>query len=66
VFVIFILGALIVPLALWLELAFAPPTLLHLIIWPPVIIVLGIAFLRPVKATLIALHFKNLRHKYNE
>ena len=66
VFVIFILGALIVPLAFWFEVAFAPPIWLHLMIWPPVILVLGIAFLRPVKATLIAIHFKNLRHKYNE
>ena len=66
VFVIFILGALIVPLAFWLEVAFAPPIWLHLMIWPPVIMVFGIAFLRPVKATLIAIHFKNLRHKYNE
>ena len=66
VFVIFILGALIVPLAFWFEVAFAPPIWLHLMIWPPVIMVLGIVFLRPVKATLIAIHFKNLRHKYNE
>lgn len=66
VFVIFILGGLIVPLALWFELAFAPLIWLHLIIWPPVIIGMGIAFLRPVKATLIALHFRNLRHKYDE
>ena len=66
VFVIFILGALIVPLAFWLEVAFAPPIWLHLMIWPPVIMVFGIAFLRPVKATLIAIHFKNLRHKYDE
>ncbi len=66
VFVIFILGALIMPLALWLEVAFAPPIWLHLMIWLPIIMVLGIGFLRPVKATLIAIHFKNLRHKYNE
>ena len=66
VFVIFILGSLIVPLALWFELAFSPPIWLHLIIWPPVIIAMGVAFLRPVKATLIALHFRNLRHKYDE
>ena len=66
VFVIFILGALIVPLAFWLEVAFTPPVWLHLIFWPPVIMMLGVAFLRPVKAILIALHFKNLRHKYNE
>jgi uncharacterized protein (DUF983 family) len=48
------------------EAAFGPPMLAHLILWPPVIIGLAIAFLRPVKATLIAYHFKNLRHTYDE
>jgi len=66
VFVIFILGFLVVPLALWFEAAVEPEIWVHLLIWPPVIIALGLAFLRPVKATLVALHFKNLRHKYDE
>jgi uncharacterized protein (DUF983 family) len=66
VFVIFLLGGLVVPLALKFEAAFGPPIWAHLILWPPVIIALAIAFLRPVKATLIAYHFKNLRHTYDE
>ena len=53
-FVIFLLGGLVVPLALKFEAAFGPPIWAHLILWPPVIIALAIAFLRPVKATLIA------------
>ena len=65
VFVIFILGFLVVPLALWLEAALAPPTWVHLLIWPPVIIILAILMLRPMKAILVACHFKNLRHKYD-
>ena len=66
VFVIFILGFLVVPLALWLEAAWAPPTWVHLAVWPPVIIALAILMLRPMKATLVAYHFKNLRHEYDE
>ena len=66
VFVIFILGILVVPLALGLEAALAPPTWVHLVIWPPVIITLAIVLLRPMKAILVAYHFKNLRHQYNE
>lgn len=65
-FAIFILGVLVVPLALWLEVAFAPPTWVHLVLWPPVILALAIALMRPLKATLIAYHFRNLRHKYDE
>lgn len=66
VIVIFLLGGVIVPLALKFEAAFGPPIWAHLLLWPPIIIALAIVFLRPVKATLIAYHFKNLRHKYDE
>src|SRR5690606_30986687 len=34
VFLIFVLGAVIVGLALWVEAAFSPPYWLHLVIWP--------------------------------
>lgn len=66
VFVIFILGFLVVPLALWLEAVFTPPIWVHLIVWPPAIIVLAIVLLRPMKATLVAYHFQNLRHEYDD
>lgn len=66
VFVILILGILIVPLALWLELSMAPPLWVHLIVWPPIILVLAILMLRLMKGVLVAYHFKNLRHEYNE
>ncbi len=66
VFVIFLLGFIVVPLALGFEAALAPPIWLHLVIWPPVIIALAIAMLRPMKAVLVAFHFKNLRHEYDE
>ena len=66
VFVILILGALVVPLALLLESALAPPTWVHLIVWPPVIVGLAVLLLRPMKAILVACHFRNLRHLYDE
>ena len=64
VFVILILGAVVVALAIWLEAAVAPPPWVHLLVWLPSITVLAIAMLRPFKGILIGLHFKNLRHKY--
>ena len=66
VFVIFILGALIIPVALWLELAFSPSYLNHFLILLPVVLVMGITLLRLVKGILIAYHFKNLRYKYDD
>jgi len=64
VFVILILGALVVTLALWLEATMMPPIWVHLLVWVPVISVSSLLLLRPVKAIFIGLHYKNLRHKY--
>jgi uncharacterized protein (DUF983 family) len=65
VFVILLLGALVVPLAFWFETAFRPPMWGHLVVWPPVILVASILLLRPMKATIVAFHYKNLRHEYD-
>ena len=66
VFVIFILGALMMPLVFWVEFTFEPPPWVHLVIWVPVILILAILMLRPMKATLVAYHYRNLRHEYDE
>ncbi|MBM3558243.1 MAG: DUF983 domain-containing protein [Alphaproteobacteria bacterium] len=60
VFAIFIVGFVIVGLALWLELVHEPPLWLHMLLWTPLTLGLSLALLRPLKATLIALQF---RHK---
>ena len=57
VFLIFILGFVVVPLALLLESAVAPPYWLHLVLWPPVILGGTIGLLRPMKGVLIALQY---------
>ena len=57
-FVIFIVGALVVPLVMLVELHFGPPIWVH-VVWIPVILGLSVALLRPIKATLIALQFRH-------
>lgn len=59
VFIIFILGFLVVPIALWVEAAFEPPMWVHMVIWPVVILGLALGLLRPMKATMIALQFRH-------
>ena len=63
VFIIFILGFLVVPLALLLESSFAPPMWLHLAVWPVVIVGGALGLLRPMKGVMIALQY---RHKASE
>ena len=57
VFVILFLGAIVVGLAALVEINFAPPIWVHLLFWPPVIVVGAVAMLRPLKAGLIALQY---------
>ena len=59
VFVMFAVGALVVPLALILELLAGPPAWVHAVLWLPLILALSIGLLRPVKALLVALQFHN-------
>ena len=57
VFIIFILGFLIVPLALLLESLVQPALWVHIVIWPPVVLGGALGLLRPTKGLLIALQY---------
>ena len=66
VFAIPILGALAVGLAFLFETLAGPPFWVHAAIWPPAIAVFALLLLRPIKGLLVALHYKNLRHEYDD
>ena len=58
-FLIFIVGGLVVGLAIGLELAWSPPWWLHVLLWPP-LTVLGVIFgLRVAKAALLQSEYRN-------
>jgi uncharacterized protein (DUF983 family) len=63
VFVIFIVGAIVVGLAFFVEFTYRPPYWLHLSLWIPLILVLSIGLLRPLKGLMIAQQY---RHKAQE
>ncbi len=59
VFVIFFLGLIVVGLAAVVELKFAPPIWVHVVLWTPLILIGGILLLRPLKAGMIALQYRH-------
>ena len=63
VFVILIVGAIVAGGALLMEIAFQPPYWIHALVWGPTLLILSLAFLRPLKAALIVLQYK---HKAEE
>ncbi|WP_421857556.1 DUF983 domain-containing protein [Oceanicaulis sp.] len=63
VFVMSIVGFIVVPAALALELAASPPVWLHMLIWLPLATLLTLLILPPFKATLFALQWKHNAHE---
>jgi uncharacterized protein (DUF983 family) len=59
VFVVLFLGAIVVGLAILVEILFAPPLWVHGVLWTPVILGGAILMLRPLKAGLIALQYRH-------
>ncbi|HVO02797.1 MAG TPA: DUF983 domain-containing protein [Candidatus Cybelea sp.] len=62
-FVILVWGAIVVALAFWIEFTFSPPDWLLYLILIPVVLIGGVALMRPAKGVLIALH---LQHRAGE
>lgn len=57
-FLIFIVGGLIVGLAIWVELRFAPPFWVHILLWVPLATGLTIGLLRLGKGLLLAIEYQ--------
>jgi uncharacterized protein (DUF983 family) len=63
VFAIFILGFLVLGMALYVEFTYEPPAWVHVILWGTLTPLIALVVLRFLKAGLIALQF---RHKAEE
>lgn len=59
VFVIFLVSPIVIVLAVILEALAHPAPYVHLIVWLPVTVILCLLLLRPFKATMIALQYRN-------
>lgn len=66
VFLIFILGFLVTPAALWVGMTTAWPLWLHAVVWTVVVLGLTLGMLRPAKAAVIALQYRHRRDVSDE
>jgi uncharacterized protein (DUF983 family) len=65
-FIVLIVGAVVVGLALVVEVRYGPPVWLHLLLWLPSTVILTLALMRPLKSLLIALQYKHRRDDFSE
>ena len=59
IFVMQIAGGLVVFTALFVEIAYAPPMWLHLVVFLPMVLGLSLGLMRPGKGVMIALQMRN-------
>ena len=57
VFIMFFAGFIVVGAALLTEIAFQPPYWVHAALWLPLILILTLGLLRPMKGLMIALQY---------
>jgi uncharacterized protein (DUF983 family) len=63
VFIMLIVGFIVVGLALFVEFTFEPPFWVHIVLWVPLVLILALGLLRPLKGVMIAQQY---RHKAEE
>ena len=59
-FIIVALSAIVLPSAVAVETIFHPPLWLHIVLWPPILLAGAIGMMRPLKAWLIAQHYRHV------
>lgn len=64
--VIVIVGHLVVPVALYIETNYSPPVALQLAIYLPLVAVLSLALLQPVKGTVVGLQWALRMHGFDD
>ncbi len=64
-FVILIVGHVVVPLALVVEVMYAPPYWLHALLWLPLTIGLAIGLLQPIKGAIVGWQWANRMHGFD-
>jgi uncharacterized protein (DUF983 family) len=64
-FVILIVGHIVVPLALLVEIEYSPPYWVHLSLWLPLTLGLAIGLLQPVKGAIVAWQWANYMHGFD-
>lgn len=59
IFIMFVVGMIVIALAMITDSLFHPAPYVHLMLWIPTTIVLSLVLLRPFKATMIALQYRH-------
>lgn len=62
--VIVLVGHIVVPLAMWVEIAYSPAYWVHAALWGPLILALAIGLLQPIKGAIVAMQWQTGMHGF--
>ena len=62
--VIVILGHILVPVVVWVELAYSPPYWVQAALWTPLALLLAVGMLQPLKGAVIAMEWRMGQHGF--
>ncbi len=62
--VIVLVGHIVVPLAMYVEIAWTPAYWVHAILWLPLVVGLGLGLLQPVKGAIVAMQWHMGMHGF--
>ena len=62
--VIVLVGHIVVPLVMWIEIAYAPSYWLHAALWGPMVLALAVGLLQPIKGAIVALQWEMGMHGF--
>ena len=58
---IFLIGAVTVGAAIWVDVRFEPPLWVHAVLWPALVLPMSVLTIRVAKAALVALQWRHRR-----
>jgi uncharacterized protein (DUF983 family) len=64
--VIVLVGHIVVPLVMWVEIAYSPSYWIHAALWGPLILALALGLLQPIKGAVVALQWHAGMHGFAE
>ena len=64
--VIVLVGHIVVPFVMWVEIAYSPSYWVHAVIWGPLILALALGLLQPIKGAIVALQWQTGMHGFAE
>lgn len=62
--VIVLVGHIVVPLVMWVEIAFQPSYWLHALLWTPMVVIMSVGLLQPIKGAIVAMQWQMGMHGF--